>query len=301
MQAIRRMPTAARLVYSKMTVNPSISIVITTYNRSEALVPVFKALSMQDDKNFEVVVADDGSTQAHQDAIKEASSRCGLRVTHVWHPDIGFTASLIRNRGVAATTGCYIVFLDGDCVPEVDFVRQHRRLQESDCFVNGSRVLLSQRLTGLVVAGVAGIVNRSWVDWFKLRLEKDVSKLTGLIRLPNWCRRKSNVFRWKGIRSCNMGVWREHYLAVNGFDESFVGWGHEDADFVLRLHNFGISRKNGFCATEVYHLWHSESSRIQESFNAAKVRERMHTGVCQPTTGYRESLNSSNVVIKTLG
>jgi predicted glycosyltransferase involved in capsule biosynthesis len=98
-----------------------------------------------------------------------------------------------------------------------------------------------------------------------------------------------------------MGVWRENYLAVDGFDESFVGWGHEDADFVLRLQNFGVSRKNGFCATEVYHLWHPESSRAQESVNAEKVRERMGSGSYLPTTGYSKSLGGSEVVIRRLG
>jgi GT2 family glycosyltransferase len=292
---------AVHLVYSKMTVNHLISIVITTYNRSEALVPVLQALSMQDDKDFEIVVADDGSTQAHQDAIKDASIRFGLKVTHVWHPDIGFTASCIRNRGVAATASSYIVLLDGDCIPEVDFVRQHKRLREANCFVNGSRVLLSQRLSELVITGMFSVVNRSCVDWFKMRLDKDASKLTGLIRLPNWCRRKSNTFRWKGIRSCNMALWRAHFLAIDGFDESFVGWGHEDADFVLRLQNFGIARKNGFCATEVFHLWHQASNREQESSNAQKVRDRMKSGSYLPKTGYSKSLMASGVVIQRLG
>lgn len=284
-----------------MSAIPSIAIVITTYNRSNALVPIFQALSVQDDKNFEIVVADDGSTQSHQDVLASAAARFGLKVTHVWHPDVGFTASRIRNRGVAAAVAPYIVLLDGDCVPEVDFVSQHRRLQESGCFVNGSRVLLSRVLTERIIVGSAAVVGRSWAYWLKLRWRRDASKLTGLVRLPNWCRPKSSNFCWKGIRSCNMGVWREHYLAINGFDESFVGWGHEDADFVLRLHNFGISRKNGFCATEVYHLWHPESSRVHESINAQKVRDRMSTGTFLPTTGYTDSAAGSEVVVKRLG
>lgn len=109
------------------------------------------------------------------------------------------------------------------------------------------------------------------------------------LRFPDFGGRKHRGFVWKGIRSCNMGVWRTDFEAINGFDESFVGWGHEDADFVLRLHNHGSVRKNGFCATEVYHLWHTESSRAQESVNAQKVRERMRTGEVLPTLGYREA------------
>jgi GT2 family glycosyltransferase len=292
---------AGGLVYSKMPPSPSISIVVTTYNRSDALIQVLGALSLQDDRDFEIVIADDGSTQKHQDVLFKAVAQLGLSVTHVWHPDVGFTASRIRNRGVAAANGSYVILLDGDCVPDVDFVRQHRRLREHACFVNGSRVLLSQRFTQSVVEGATRVVGRSPFFWIGARLKHDASKLTGLLRLPNFVRNKTTKFLWKRIRSCNMGVWRADYLAINGFDESFVGWGHEDADFVLRLHNLGVSRKNGFCATEVYHLWHPESSRTAESKNAQKVRDRIRECVTQPTIGYRESEGHPEVSIKRLG
>ena len=278
-----------------------ISIVITTYNRSEALLPVLAALAAQDDKAFEVVVADDGSTQAHQDAIQGAAAGLGLKLTHVWHPDRGFTASRVRNLGVAACTGRYIVLLDGDCVPETDFVLRHRMLREQGCFVNGSRVLLSARLTQQVVQGVTRVFGRSRLYWLGQRLTGNASKLGGLLRLPDFSSRKRAHFVWKGIRSCNMGVWRSDFEAVNGFDESFVGWGHEDADFALRLHNAGITRKNGYCATEVFHLWHSEASRITESKNAETVRLRVGSGQVLATLGYRECVGAPEVVTHSWG
>lgn len=278
-----------------------ISIVITTYNRSEALAVVLRALELQDDLQFEVVIADDGSSDLHRAAIVSCTAGTRLKVTHVWHPDIGFTASCVRNRGVSVARGDYIILLDGDCVPEADFVRQHRRLREQRCFVNGSRVMLSPELTALAVAGDEVLVAQSPWFWIRKRALGQASKLTGLLRLPDWQLRKNREFRWKGIRSCNMGVWKDDYEAINGFDESFVGWGHEDADFVLRLHNYGIARKNGFAATEVYHLWHPESSRASESANAQKVRDRIQSGQYLPTLGYRESRDGREVEIRTLG
>ena len=278
-----------------------ISIVITTYNRSDALATVLAALAVQDDTSFEVIVADDGSTQAHQDAMQASAKSCGLPLVHVWHPDVGFTASRVRNLGVAASSGSYIVLLDGDCIPETDFVRQHRRLKEQGCFVNGSRVMLSESLTQQAVAGITKVYGRSFFFWLGQRLSGGASKLGALLRLPDFAARTHANFQWKGIRSCNMGVWRSDYEAVNGFDESFVGWGHEDADFVLRLHNAGVKRKNGFCATEVYHLWHKQSSRTAESANAATVRQRMHSAQVLPTIGYRESQATQDVVIRRWG
>lgn len=278
-----------------------ITVVITTYNRSEALVPVLTALAAQDDKGFEVVIADDGSTQAHQDTIQAAAHSLHLPLVHIWHPDVGFTASRVRNLGVAAARGNYIVLLDGDCVPETDFIRNHRRLRAPGYFVNGSRVMLSERLTQAIIAGTIRLQGQGAAFWLRQRVQGDASKLAGLLRLPDWDMRKQPQFVWKGIRSCNMGVWKQDYVAIDGFDESFVGWGHEDADFVLRLHNAGISRKNGFAATEVYHLWHRPASRTTESKNAATVRARMQSAQVLPTIGYKESATEKNAVIHRWG
>jgi GT2 family glycosyltransferase len=278
-----------------------ISVVITTYNRSEALVPVLAALAAQDDTGFEVVIADDGSNQTHQDAVQAAAKSLGLPLTHVWHPDVGFTASRVRNLGVAAARGTYIVMLDGDCVPETDFVRRHRLLSQPGYFVNGSRVVLSQGLTQAVVRGDLRLHGRGLLFWLGKRLTGDASKLSALMRLPDWALRRPGKFVWKGIRSCNMAVWRTDFETVDGFDESFVGWGHEDADFVLRLHNAGIQRKNGFAATEVYHLWHPQASRGAESRNAATVRQRMQSLQVLPTIGYSESKSAKDVVVQRWG
>jgi glycosyltransferase involved in cell wall biosynthesis len=284
-----------------MNPSPLVSVVITTYNRSDALIAVLQGLCQQTDMRFEVIVADDGSREEHQRAIQTSAQARALKVVHVWHPDVGFTASRVRNLGVAASHGDYIVFLDGDCVPEVDFIARHKRLAQAGHFVNGSRVLLSPDFTQRVLDGRERICGRSPWYWLQQRLRGHASKLSGLLRLPDGNFRTRRAFSWKGIRSCNMGIWRSDYVRVNGFDESFVGWGHEDADIVLRLHNSGVARKNGFCATEVFHLWHKEAARNQESQNARTVRERATTTVTQPTLGLTNQRTNDDVVITRLG
>jgi len=285
-----------------MNVSDLVSVVITTYNRSDALLAVLDGLVLQTDQNFETIVADDGSNEQHRRVIfASASARC-LKVAHVWHPDVGFTAAQVRNRGVFASRGRYIVFLDGDCVPEVDFVAQHKMLAQAGMFVNGSRVLLSPSLTQHVLKKHAAISGRSRWYWIQQRLRGHASKLGGLLRLPDVGMRVQKKFTWKGIRSCNMGVWRSDFQQVNGFDESFVGWGHEDADFVLRLHNSGVARKNGFFATEVFHLWHQEAARASESHNAHIVSARAKTNITQPELGFSKDRGSDDdVVVTTLG
>lgn len=282
-------------------------MVITTYNRSDALLAVLRGLTQQTDKNFEVIVADDGSRPEQQQIWMNTDIARALRVVHVWHPDVGFTASRIRNRGVAVASGNYLIFMDGDCVPEVDFIARHKALAQAGHFINGSRILLSEAFTQRVLNGQEAISGRSIAYWIQQYRQGNANKPLGWLRLPSGQRgllywaRSQREFSWKRIRSCNLSLWRSDFERVDGFDESFIGWGHEDADFVLRLHHAGLVRKNGFFATEVFHLWHKEAARNQESHNARIVRERALSTITQPAQGYAQERNNDDAVITRLG
>jgi glycosyltransferase involved in cell wall biosynthesis len=254
-----------------------ISFIVLTYNRTDALLAVLHSLARQCGSDHEVLIADDGSNDAQVARLRQHCPVFNCPVRHVWHADTGFTAAAARNLGAHHATGDYLVFLDGDCVPGPSFVKAHTGLAERDCFVNGSRVLLSERLSLHVVNQGIDLLDQSWVFWLFARLKGDSNKLLHMLGWSMPWFRVQQDFKWKGIRSCNLAVWRKDFFAINGFDETFEGWGHEDADLVLRLSHAGIRRKNGFWATEVYHLWHNEQQRHQESVNRQKVFYRMKT------------------------
>ena len=258
-----------------MPLNPLVSRVITTYNRSDSLSIVLKALEKQTDTAFEVVIADDGSSNQHCDVIKDAANRCSYAVAHVWHPDTGFTVSRARNLGISVARQEYIILLDGDCVPDKDFVAQHKRMRQSGCLVTGSRLLLTEAFTDKVIGESEDIVGKSTGYWLNSWRRGQVNKLTHLCRLPNGSYRIQPKFKWQGIRSCNMGLWRKDLEVVNGFDATFEGWGHEDADFVFRLQDSGVGRISGAWATEVLHLDHPVSDRTKAEANARVVREKI--------------------------
>ena len=256
-----------------------ISFIVLTYNRTDALLAVLRSLARQCGANHEVLVADDGSNAVQVSMLRQNCPIFKCPVRHVWHADTGFTAAAARNLGAFHADGDYLVFLDGDCVPGRSFVKAHTRLAEKLCFVNGSRVLLSPSLTLSVVKQTIDLLDQSWAFWTAARLKGDSNKLLHMLGWPSNLLRVRQGFEWKGIRSCNLAVWRKDFLTVNGFDETFEGWGHEDADLVLRLSHSGVRRKNGFWSTEVYHLWHPEQQRHQESANRVKVLDRMN--ICQ--------------------
>ena len=257
-----------------MQQTPAISLVITTYNRPDALALVLAACFAQDDRDFEIIVADDGSGPATRDCIAALQARATVPLRHVWQEDLGFRAAMARNRGTLAARGDYIVFLDGDCVPQRDFIARHRALALRGHLVSGSRILLSPALTERVLAGQPDLQHLGLAEKLRLRLAGDTNKILQLLlRWPD-LGRTSKRFTWRRIKSCNLAVWRSDLEAVNGFDESFLGWGHEDSDLVVRLFNAGVMRKDGAFATEVFHLWHRENQRSQESSNRQVVLQR---------------------------
>jgi GT2 family glycosyltransferase len=276
------------------------SIVVLTYNRADALIPVLSALARQCDSRHEVVIADDGSNEQVVEFLRSQLPVFKCAVKHIWHPDRGFTASRARNLGAMASVGEYLVFLDGDCIPNLNFIKAHGALAQRDCFVNGNRVLLSERLTAKVTAGEVSMADVTLSDWLAWRIKGDINKLAHLVYWPGAPGRLETQFRWKQIRSCNFAVWRNDFLEINGFDESFEGWGHEDADLVLRLHHLGLVRKNGFFSTEVYHLWHRQNSRTSESVNYQRVVERMQTGIVRATKGIQDNVGANDVIATLL-
>jgi glycosyltransferase involved in cell wall biosynthesis len=265
-----------------------IALIVTTYNRPDALARVLAGCGAQTDQAFDVIVADDGSRDDTRLAVETAAKTASYPLRHVWHPDDGFRAAEIRNRGVLATDADYLVFLDGDCVPRPDFVARHRALAEPGRLLSGSRILLSEEMTRDVIAQQTDIHLKDLAYWFSSwragRINKFLPLLVPGLPVP----RTFNDTSLRGIKSCNLGVWRSDFERVNGFDQSFVGWGHEDADLAVRLYNAGVRRKRGFCATEVFHLWHREQSREQESPNYRRMMARRNTDVIRAEAGLTE-------------
>ncbi|MCE2947068.1 MAG: glycosyltransferase family 2 protein [bacterium] len=266
-----------------------LAVVVTTYNRPDALERVLSAYLSQEDRDIELLVADDGSTDDTRGVVERFAERTAFPVRHVWHEDRGFRAGAIRNRAIAATDADYIVFTDGDCVPLPGFVASHRALAEPGWFVAGNRMLLSERLTREVLQRAIPLETWSGFDWSRAFLRRDVNRLAPLWKRDiadarGWRRRQPE--RWEGAKTCNLGVWRGDLLQVNGFDEAYSGWGLEDSDLVIRLLHAGVRHKNGRFGTPLAHLWHAENDRSRLAGNRrqldmliASKRTRASTGL----------------------
>jgi len=114
-----------------------ISVIISTYNSPEWLKKVLWGYNAQNYRMFEVLIADDGSSQDTLDMIEEMKKEVFFSITHVWHPDNGFQKTIILNKAILASTTNYIIMSDGDCIPRPDFVETHVKYREEGFFLSG--------------------------------------------------------------------------------------------------------------------------------------------------------------------
>ncbi|GIL04988.1 glycosyltransferase [Betaproteobacteria bacterium PRO7] len=252
-----------------------ISVIVTTYNRPDALRAALAGLCAQIDRGFEVLIADDGSRDDTRQLVESLAAGAPIPVRHVWQEDRGFRAGAARNRAAAIAAGDYLLFLDGDCIPRPDWIAQHRRLAEPGWMVAGNRILLSERFTQHALERGEPVHGWSLGQWRLAQLAGHINRTLPLRRLALGPLRKLGARRWQRVRTCNLGVWAADFRAVNGFDEQFEGWGFEDSDLAVRLLNHGVRRKEGAFATGVLHLWHREHDRRFEAKNRALLQQRI--------------------------
>lgn len=248
-----------------------ISVIITTYNWPEALAQSLKSILGQKRLPLEVIVADDGSTPETAEMIRGVAADAPIPVIHSWQEDKGFRLARSRNRAIARARGEYVILIDGDILAERHFVLDHHRVARKGFFVQGTRVLLTKRLsqqilrTGELSANCcsAGVGNR-----------KNCLRSNML----------ANIFSFKsrrlpGIKTCNFAFWRQDAIRVNGFNEDFVGWGREDSEFTVRLMNIGLWRQNVKFNALAYHLYHPKNDRRHLAANdkilAQTIRKRL--------------------------
>lgn len=216
-----------------------LAVVLSTYNQPEALEMVLWGYAAQQHRDFEVVIADDGSTIDTFNVLRRMRSETGLEIRHVWHEDAGFRKTEILNRAILATDCEYLVFSDADCIPRADFLSVHVAHAAPGRFLSGGYLKLpanvSQRITREVILDGSAF-RTSWLKaqgWRPgrraVRLLESNGAATMLDRLT------PTRATWNGH---NASTWREALVQVNGYDMD-MGYGGEDRALGERLRNLG--------------------------------------------------------------
>lgn len=259
-----------------------ITVAIITYNWPTALERVLESLTRQTRLPDEVIVTDDGSTEDTRRVIERVASTFPVRLVHLWQPDDGARMSRARNRAIAAATGDYVILMDGDMVAEPHFIEDHEAFAMRGCYVQGSRVLSDESLTQRMLAD--GSVRATFFT-------PGIERRRHTLRLPmlaRWYAKPGQKTR--GIKSCNMGFWRDDLLTLNGFNEGMTGWGREDTELVTRAFHAGIQRRDLRFSALATHLYHRTRKNIVDNPNDRILDETRRLGLVRCEVGVDQHL-----------
>lgn len=250
-----------------------LSVIITTYNSEDWLVKVLEGYCNQTEKDFEVIIADDGSTEKTQEVIATYLSKFRFPIIHVWQPDNGFQKSKILNKAILNAKSNYLLFTDGDCIPRKDFVAQHLKYKEEGYFLSGGYFKLPLSISKLI--SFENIRNQKsfsiyWLLQNGLKISFKLSKLTKIslfASFMNWITPTKKTFNGH-----NTSCFKKDLLAVNGFNED-MKYGGLDRELGERLFNFGILSKQIRYAAICIHLNHERSYfNVEDKKNNDKIR-----------------------------
>ena len=237
------------------------SLIIMVYNDIRTLTLTFESLKTQTEKDFEVIIADDGSRPEFVSKLNTLIAEAPFKVKHIWHEDKGWRKEIVMNKAIVAAESDYLIFIDGDCIPHKKFIEDHLRFAQYGKVVGGRRVMLTKEVTDsltpeLFASGKAHRYILPRVLWGGLT--KKVRHAEEVIRLSNGFLR--HLFlndRWEGLLGCNFSMYKDDILEVNGFDERFTSPAlGEDTDLEARLNRIGIYCKVERHIATVYHKWH---------------------------------------------
>ncbi len=244
---------------------PKISIVVSTYNSEAWLEKVLWGFHYQTFKDFEVVIADDGSGPATRKLLEEMREKVFYPLIHVWQEDDGFQKSRILNKAVVACNASYIIMTDGDCIPREDFVEVHYINKEPGYFISGGYYMLPMNISMAITREDIEKQNCFNIHWLKemgipktfknnkLTARGFISKFFNTITPTN--------ASWNGHNSSG---WKKDILNVNGFDER-MQYGGQDRELGERLFNFGIKSKQLRYSAVCVHLDHKRGYKTPES------------------------------------
>lgn len=275
---------------------PSISVVVSTYNFPEALVISLESLKRQQDQDFEIIVADDGSDERTKAVIREASEGSAVSIHHVWQENEGFRLARIRNLALMQSRGDYVIFLDGDCFVLPDFISIHRQLATPGKFVSGKRSYLRRKITERILkSGVPPQGGR--LSWVFRGATNQCTRLAEFIPVPGEKWRDNIPTDWKRAQMCNLGSWRSDIFKINGFDNRYIGHGLEDSDFAVRLIRSGVKRRRGDHASVVLHLEHERRRRPANSPNSSLFDAILESNSYSARSGLDELASNSYVSV----
>jgi glycosyltransferase involved in cell wall biosynthesis len=268
------------------------SIIVAVYNRLNYLELLLEGFKRQTRTDFEVLIADDGSTDPVCDFIANTKTLFPFPLRHIRQEKTDFFGKVrIVNKAITKTDSDYLIFTDGDCVPHREFVAMHLSERESGRYLVGRSAMLSEKITGLIGKDY---INSGKLDGFNL-----TNFFDSIFGKTNRYLDHSLMIRNEALRKIvdrhmpstligrNFSAWKSDFVKVNGYEEDFAGAAGEDLDLGVRLINAGVQPKLVIHRAINYHLCHE--AVVQRETEGKHERHR-NTGVYRAEKGLDQYL-----------
>jgi glycosyltransferase involved in cell wall biosynthesis len=241
---------SASAAYLPCALSKTASVILATYNQPRALDLSLRGYARQSTRDFEIVIADDGSGPETAELIAEHARRFPVPVRHVWQEDKPFRKALACNRAVLQSEGAHLVFSDSDCIPSRTFVEEHLGARAPRRFIIGGHIRLPKDYTESLTPDEVDSGRFEEMRWTAQTLGLWTTHLKSLFYIATGKRRKPKFY------GLNFSTDRASFFHVNGFDATFQGVGREDSDLRNRLQLGGIRARSLWHRARVYHQFH---------------------------------------------
>lgn len=254
-----------------------ISLIIAVYKDIEALSLIIESLKNQTYKNFEVIIAEDGSSHEMKNFISKIKD---LEIIHTTQEDIGVRKSHSQNNAIKNSNGEYLIFIDGDCVLYSNFIENHLKLSSSKYIITGRRVNLGLKYSTMLRKKK---ITSLWLEknfikkYFDIAKDAKEEKHTeeGLKIKPFSFLHKILHLKYKkkdiSILGCNFSCYKQAMYDINGFDESLGNSAYaSDTDLEWRFRGLGYKVISAKYIANQFHLFHK---RKKETFVRGMMKE----------------------------
>ena len=266
-----------------------VSLIIAFYKDLVALDLILDAMRRQTYKNFEIVVAEDNNAPETRALLAQHQD---LPIIHNHHPDIGRTKAAAQNKAVCASTGDYVIFIDGDCIPYSHFIEGHVKFSKPKTVISGRRVnlpdTLSTRLRNKTLQLDRLESRYAWYVARYLLWDKQSHFEQGFFFKPEGRLYQSVIAKRKRntqILGCNFSCYKDDFVAINGFDESYgLSILGDDTDLNWRFADYGASIRSCKNIANVFHLFHQRpvyDYDYREDLRRFNERKAAHLYICE--------------------
>ncbi|MFT7344894.1 MAG: glycosyltransferase involved in cell wall biosynthesis [Lentimonas sp.] len=226
-----------------------LTVVISYYKALGNLKILLKALGEQTVGGFEVIISEDDNNPITEEYLKSIKNVFNFPIHHLNQEiDNGFRKNAMLNRTILKSNSDWMAFIDGDCVPHNNFVKEYVKNKEDNCFLVGRAVMLSEKAAKDLIKTESLKTLR-----FSNLVSTKSTKLKEGLYFPYF----PLNFKMKGIIGRNWGVKKQDLIAINGFDEDYILAGvGEDVDIEWRLKMLGLKQKSVKNKAIVYHIYH---------------------------------------------